>query len=499
MKHLLSKSTYIRGLQCHKSLYLNKHFQSLRDPLSAKQQAIFKRGHSVGELARKLFPGGIDAFPGSYMKSKEWVQKTSELIAAETSVIYEAAFMYNQVLAAVDILVKVEDGWKAYEVKSSVRISPTYIKDASLQYYVISGSGIPLLDFSLVHVNNEYILGDTLEVNRLFAAQSCLKEVQQSREEVAAKVTQLKEVIGSGSAPDVQIGEHCFYPYTCDFKGHCWKHVPEQGSVFDLGGLRKADIFALYHKGRIRMDDLTETDLSSADAKIQLRSFQSRKPHVEKELLQTFISGLVYPLIFMDFETFMPAVPVYKGAHPYEQIPFQYSIHVIRLKGAEPEHFEFVAQPGKDPRKEFIESLLQTLGTEGSILAYNATFERSILHYLATLFPEMKTQIGLAIARMSDLMDPFKKRMFYNYTMKGSASIKSVLPALVPGFSYEGLQIGDGASAMSAYEDLLYSTDLFEIAETISSLKEYCKMDTLAMIMLYRELERVIDEPDSLS
>src|ERR1041385_2627944 len=136
-KHILSKSTFLRGLQCSKSLYLYKNFIQLRDAPSPEQQAIFSRGNNVGLLAQKLFPGGVDATPKKRSDNIAAVNRTRELIEAGATVIYEAAFQHQKVLAILDILVKKEDGWYAYEVKSSLKISNTYILDASLQYWVI--------------------------------------------------------------------------------------------------------------------------------------------------------------------------------------------------------------------------------------------------------------------------------------------------------------------------------------------------------------------------
>lgn len=487
-KHILSKSTFIRGTQCSKSLYLNRFFPALRDPLDDKRQAVFNRGHKVGDLARGLFPGGIDASPGTYKKTEEWVARTAELVQSGQQVIYEAAFIHNEVMVAVDILVREGAAWKAYEVKSSARISAVYLEDAALQYYVISGSGIPLSDFCLVHVNTNYVLGRTLDLQELFTFVPVFRDVSVKTAELEQQVNTFKSVIASGKVPQIEIGEHCHYPYPCDFISHCRKHLPASGTVFDLSGKSAAALYAWYDQGKMQMADLAAEDLDSRDVRIQVEAFLSGKIHVERDSLRMFIDGLRYPLVFLDFETFMPAIPVYPGTHPYEQIPFQFSAHIMEYAGAELQHADMVAYPGSDPRPEFTRELCKVLSGKGSILAYNATFERMIMKQCAAAFPEFSASLEKAIGNMADLMEPFKKKWFYHPAMKGSASIKQVLPALVPGLTYEGMKINNGAAAMTAYEDLSAIHDLFIVEETIADLKSYCAMDTLAMVKLLEVL-----------
>ena len=177
-KHVLSKSTFIKGMQCNKALYYHKHRRELRDELTAAQEAIFAQGTSLGELAQELFPGGVDCTPESYFDFQKAVIRTQEEIEKGTKVIYEAAFQYNGVLAALDILIKHEDGWRAYEVKSSTKVSETYELDATIQYYTIVNSGIELKDISIVHINNQYVKNGPIDVHELFTMESVFERVQ---------------------------------------------------------------------------------------------------------------------------------------------------------------------------------------------------------------------------------------------------------------------------------------------------------------------------------
>jgi hypothetical protein len=205
-KYKLSKSTFLRGVQCEKSLYLHRHHPELRDELSEEQQAIFERGTNVGLLARQLFPGGEDASPEDYSKFFDSIRTTGKLIDAGAGIIYEAAFEYDNTVAAIDILVKSRGVWKGYEVKSSTSVSDTYLLDAAVQYYVITGSGIDLKDISIVYLNNEYVRRGDLDLHSLFAVQSVKKEVLGLQDYVRENIPRLLTVLRRRNIPDIQIG-----------------------------------------------------------------------------------------------------------------------------------------------------------------------------------------------------------------------------------------------------------------------------------------------------
>ena len=234
----LSKSTFIRGLQCEKSLYLYKHNYRLKDPTPSSLQAVFDQGTNIGLLAQELFPYGADASPENHFKMVESVGKTLKFISQGESIIYEATFQYNNVLAALDILVKDEEGWKAFEVKSSTKVSETYIKDAAIQYYTITNSGVDLKDISIVHINNQYTKDGELDIHQLFTIESVYDQVLEFLPQIPNEVRRLKNVIESPEVPNVDIGNHCSEPYDCDFKGTCWKHIPDY-SVFNISRLKQ--------------------------------------------------------------------------------------------------------------------------------------------------------------------------------------------------------------------------------------------------------------------
>ena len=485
-KQLLSKSTFIRSLQCSKALYLYKYFPQLRDKISPEQKALFSRGTNVGIAARDLFPGGVDASPDSHRDYTESIARTKRLMEDGVKIIYEAAFQYERVLAAIDILVFENDEWKAYEVKSSTRISPIYIMDASLQYYVIVNSGVQLADISIININNEYRKKGKVVWDNFFSIHSVLTEVKGNYDLVKNKIAEAKNIITNPKIPDVNIGEQCFAPYECDFKGHCWKNI-SKGSVFELSGISKAEQFNLYNSGVINIEAIPADYPLKKATELQVECIKSNRPHINKEAVKGFLEKLMYPLHFLDFESFMPAIPLFEGCKPYEHIPFQYSLHIQQNDNSIIEHREYLAQPG-DPRKEFINCLLENILPEGNIMVYSAAFERAILNNLKIQFPEHSKKIDSILSRIKDLMDVFENRWYYHPAMKGSYSIKNILPALVPELTYQNLQINSGNIAMTVFESLQNENNLHKIMDHREALLEYCKMDTWAMVKIVEKL-----------
>ena len=490
-KSRLSKSTFIRGLQCEKSLYLYKHHYRLKDPTPSSLQAVFDQGTNIGLLAQKIFPNGADASPENHFKMVESVGKTLNLISKGESIIYEATFQYNNVLAALDILVKDEEGWKAYEVKSSTKVSETYIKDAAIQYYTITNSGIDLKDISIVHINNQYTKDGELDIHQLFTIESVYDQVLEFLPRIPNEVRRLKNVIESPEPPNVDIGNHCSDPYDCDFKGTCWKHIPDY-SVFNISRLKKDKKFDLYNQGVITLDqiDLGYTDLNPNQV-LQVQSEVDGTTHIDIEEIRKFTNGLSYPLYFLDFETIGPAVPKYNGSRPYQQLVFQYSLHIQETLTSEIEHREYLADPSQDPRIGFIEQLISDCGTSGDILVYNIGFERGKLNDLIEVFPEYSNELRGIENRLKDLMIPFQQKWYYTPEMKGSYSIKYVLPALVPELSYNDLEIKEGGTASNTFLSMVNGTFAGDVEETRNQLLEYCKLDTFAMVKILEKLRQV--------
>ena len=250
--HILSKSTYIKGEQCEKALYLFKNRPFLRDKLSMEQRAKFKRGTDVGLLAQQYFPGGINMTPSSPSQfNKKVVETLKNLTNPAVNVMYEAVFQYDDTLIMLDIIVRDGDRWRAIEVKSSLSISPTYMKDAALQYYVLKGCNVPLSDIQLMYINADYERNGNLELSQLFVFQSVKEYAEQYQNVIAKNIAHFKDVIKQPHSPKIPIGNQCDTPYRCEFHGHCWKDVPNDAdqpysidykTLYELLGDRKQSV-----------------------------------------------------------------------------------------------------------------------------------------------------------------------------------------------------------------------------------------------------------------
>ena len=487
-RHLLSKSTFMMGLQCPKRLWLYRNRPDLRPEISPSQQMVFQRGSDVGKLAQQLFPGGKDATPIDFYSYPIAIRQTFEWINEGEKIIYEAAFQYNRVMAALDILVNKDGNWYAYEVKSSTEVKEQYITDVALQYYVITNAGLPVHDISIIHLNKEYVREGEINIQELFTIESIHQEVLDKQAEIKTWIIENKKVMELKEEPIKDIGPHCSDPYECEFQCSCWAHIPDV-SVFNLTRLNSEKKFDLYNNGVIELHQLPKGYSLSTSQQLQVKAHLGNYTHIEAENIQEWLQQLQYPLYFMDFETFMPGVPLYNGSSPYQQIPFQFSVHVQKSENADPLHFAFLGNPETDPRDEFIRQLIEATKGDGSILVYNKAFECTRLRELQQLFPLYTFAIDSILDRILDLMEPFQKKWYYSSEMNGSYSIKLVLPALVPEMSYKGMEIGEGGTAMAAFEGLLNIKDEEEKHKVRNALLEYCKLDTLAMVKILEKLK----------
>ena len=488
-KPILSKSTFLRGLQCEKSLWLYKNRYALKDEILPQQQAIFSQGTNVGVLAQDLFPGGEDATV-AYYEQEKGVALTQRLINEGATIIYEAAFAHDGVYAAVDILVKDDQGWKAYEVKSSTKVSAVNIKDAAIQAYILMNSGIELTDIFIVHINNEYVKNGAIDVQELFTKVSVWDEIQNDLLKAPQQVKIFKNLLAQKGMPNIEIGTQCSDPYDCDFRGTCWKDIPDY-SVFNISNLREKRKFELYNKSLITFQDLDlSTESFNPNHTLQIQSEISGNTFIDRERISGFLEQLTYPLYFLDFETINPSIPVYDQTRPYQQLVFQYSLHVQEKPNGPLQHFEYLAKADSDidPRKGFVEQLITECGDSGDVIVYNIGFERSKLEDAVIQFPEYSAQLQNIISRLKDLMIPFQQKWYYTPAMKGSYSIKYVLPALVPELSYQDLEIQEGGTASLTFSQMVDGSFKGDVDNTRQALLDYCKLDTEAMVRILGRL-----------
>jgi len=489
----LSKSQYMRGLQCPKALWLFKYRQELMAEPDARRQHLFDTGHRVGELAQQLFPGGFEVAyrAGDYLGM---IDETVQSIR-QGDVVYEGSFATGGVFVRADILVRNGEAWDLYEIKATARTKAVHKPDVAVQWYVI-GRHLPLGRAHLVHLNTDYVRDGALDVQNLFTIDDVTEAVEDAQAAIEGKLMQLETML-AGTEPEVPIGTQCNNPYECDFRAHCWRDVPHP-SVLDLCRLNGDRKFEYYHRGIVTYEDVRKHIELNAVQSLQVETALQRELHVDAGALGDYLGDVRFPVGFLDFETFQDAIPRFDGQGPYKNIPFQYSLHVVHETG-ELEHKEFLAGEGEDPRHELARRLLEDLPGEGTIFAYHQSFELGVIRGLARDCTEYDARLMATTHRFKDLEVPFKQLMYYHPDFNGSFSIKSVLPALFPGdpeLDYKQLAIQSGDAAMDIFAQLREIDDPDEKEIIRASLRAYCRLDTLAMIKIWEKLRQAIDETD---
>lgn len=331
----ISKSQFLKGLQCLKSLYLEKYHPELVPETDESQEALFQSGKEVGFVARGLFPGGFE-ISSEDIPIDEQIETTKAEIKKGTKILYEASFSHNGLFVRSDVLTKGSGGWELYEVKSTTKIKEEnfHFEDVAFQYRVLNGLGIPISKAYLVHINNQYERYGDIEVDKLFVVNDISNDIKKMQSDILKQINAQQSML-KGKAPEVDIGEYCETPYECGLKTHCWKHIPRE-SVFNLKG-KGIKPFEFYRKGIVNLSDIPRAKLPT-HGQIQLECALGKKEYINKTALREFIDSLWYPLYFLDFETLRCPIPLFDGTRPYQQIPFQYSLHYIEKEGGKIGH-----------------------------------------------------------------------------------------------------------------------------------------------------------------
>jgi hypothetical protein len=484
----LSKSKYLAGLQCSKLLWYHYNAREEIPPPDDATQALFDQGHLVGELAKSLYPDGIDVAKET-ADFDEVLRQSLEAVSARKP-LFEAAFRYRNAYARADILNPVgKVQWDIIEVKSSTEVKDANIHDLAIQWYAYEGAGLRIRKSFLMHINNEYVRKGAVEPKKLFILDDVTAEVRSLLPDVEKNLRKMIEVIRLKKHPEIAIGPQCTDPYDCPLRQMCWAFLPPH-NVMSLVRLGHKGFELLGH-GIQKIVDIPDQYRLSGSQKIQQRAIRDRRPVVDKHAIASFLRELKYPLYFLDFETFQSAIPPFDGTRPFQQIPFQFSLHVVASKGAGPEHHGFLSSGRLDPRPEILAQLKKLIGNSGSIVCYNASFEKSCLQELVRTFSQYGDWWEAAEPRVIDLLTPFRNFSYYHPDQEGSASIKAVLPALT-GKGYDGMAIADGGAASREYLRVTFGEVTDEERETVRrQLEKYCALDTGGMILIIEALQKL--------
>jgi hypothetical protein len=489
MQRLISKSKFLAGKQCGKLLWTHYNARERIPAVDASTQAIFDQGHTVGRLAQRLVPDGIEIRRGAMTSM---IESTQRALAAGRPV-YEASFAADGIYCQVDILEPAANGaWNLLEVKSATRPKGVNLHDLAVQATCVQAAGLRIDRIYLVLVNSAYVRHGAIDPGALFHRIDWTDEVRARMRTIGSEVAAMQALI-AGPEPDVPIGPHCGDPYECPLKERCWSFLPEHA----VTTLHRAGRSAFEWLGR-GIEDLCDVDSGELSEKqrIQREAVICGEVRVDRDALQTWIAGLTFPLVMLDFEAFAPAVPLFDGTRPYQPVAFQASAHVLATAASAPVHREFLHLQPTDPRPALVEFLLG-LPTTGSLVAWHASYESRILEGLSAAFESSTVELDALRRRLVDLEEPFREFVVHHPRQFGSTSIKNVLPAL-SSLSYDDEAIRSGDVAAARYLRVVHGwpdaeqIDAFAKPELAADLLRYCAKDTLAMVEVWRALEGMV-------
>ena len=432
-----SKSKYTTGIQCPIE---GDHGNVSRDFFSPSNTAALARleiGKTVGALACGLFTPGVKIPYSAAQNYQSMIEQTKQLLQNGTEYIYEATFLSEGVLIMVDILKNTTEGIEIFEVKSSSdtkAIKDIFFHDIAIQKYTLTNLDFNVLDSHLVHLNHDYIRGEELDLNSLFIIENVSSEIEQLQQNIPLALQSLQASLDNEvKEPETDIGKHCKHPYTCSAKEYCWKTqrgIPDYSlfNIFNIGSKKQLD---LYSKGIVDIGDIPSDYPMTEKQEQKVFNYKNQVTHIDKLEIRAFLDTLSYPIYHLDFETFQQPVPEWEGISPYQQIPFQYSLHIQHQDGTI-EHKEFLAVEGADPRQELTERLVGDIPNNVTVLTYNMSFEKGVISKLAQQNTRLSEHLLAINSNIYDLMIPFQQKYYVTPQMNGSYSIKYVLPALVP-------------------------------------------------------------------
>lgn len=499
---LISKTTYLQFALCPKNAWLQLNKPELRSmfELSDFDKSLVAKGNLVESWAQKLFPEGV--LVTEYGERAKDI--TNQYIQEKTKIIFQSTFISDKFLARNDVLEydPKNDCWNLYEIKGTNTLdenenSVDHIEDVAFQVIVLNDLDIKLGQINLIHLNKDYIRDDEIDVRELFIQEDIREQVYNRIETTRVKMKQAAELLFSKNENSLKC--ECIYlgrSNHCSTFNYSHPYVPEY-SVHDLAriGNSKKKLTELIDSRVYNISEIPESIKLSDIQQNQKDIHVSQIPIIDLHSIKSELNSLTYPLYFLDYETYPPAIPLFKGFKPYQQIPFQFSLHVLESPEKELSHFEYLHTEKSDPSKNVIAKLKEYIGQKGSVIVWSKRFEKSINSELAERHPEDTFFLNDLNERIYDLMDIFQKQLYVHPGFKGKTSIKKVLPVLAPSLSYKDLEIQEGGAAMEAWYNLVFKENTAEKKElVVKNLLNYCCLDTYAMYVIWKELNSIIQK-----
>lgn len=497
----ISKSTFLHFQMCPKDTWLQLHRPDFIEKFAPTDfdKHLMEQGTEVETHARQLFPGGVlVAATGDAA-----VQQTHQLMDAKTDAIFQATFLADAFYTKCDVLKpgREPDTWDIYEIKGTNSRKEgsedrDHISDLAFQKRVLTLAGVKVGRAFIVHLNKDYVRAGALDVSSLLTLADSTEPVDKVMPDVVREMEAAREYLNQASEPGIGCDCHLFgRSRHCRTFSYSHPDVPEY-SVHDIAriGASKKKLEELVGRRIFAVEDVPDDFKLSDNQALQVRAHKSKQPIIAEGGIAELLAGYTFPLYFLDYETYAPAIPAFDGFSPYRRIPFQLSLHVLHDDGSEPEHVEFLHSERSDPTLAVAELLSQHIGPEGSVVVWSAPFERGVNKEIAQrLGGAHAAHLEAINGRMQDLRDVFAKQHYVHPAFRGGTSIKDVLPVMVPELSYEGLAIRDGTMASERWWAMT-AADINEAerAAIAAALLAYCKQDSYAMFAIWRKLQDLL-------
>ncbi len=479
------------GLRCCKMLWLLVNRPTLAAAVDNQTSHLFDLGHKIESYAWKLFPDGVSLINGTQINFSQRLIATDKAIHGKALYLFEASFAAENAYCRADVLERVEAiKWNIKEIKMSSHLKSEHAEDIAFQIYCMQQTGQKIERASLIHINNQYVRFGDIQPEKLFIEEDVTDEVNARLPYVQIKLQALINMVAAPEPPHGCIGTQCKVPGRCVFFDFCYKNIPAD-SIYELpNGLSKIQI--LESMGIHLLKDIPQDFKLTERQSAYVQSAKTGKPVVDVLKIGEFLKSLEYPLYFLDFETVNPVVPPFDNCSPYQVSPFQYSLHIQQNQGGELKHYEFLPYDADDPRKALLEDLVSHVGDRGSLISWNMSFEKKVLLGLAAKYSEFARIIDSWQSRFRDLIIPFRGGTYSDHRFKGSVSLKSVLPVMVPSMSYENLTIQHGDDASLFYQEYVEGKiPQSEWLKLHPDMIAYCERDTFGMVAILDELYKV--------
>lgn len=484
-----SKSKLMALRQCPKRLWLEAHHPELRED-STSTEASFQIGHQVGDIARRIYDpearGGLIDVQGEGF-ARAFTRSTELLRSAQP--IFEAGFSAGGAMAFSDVMLPEVAGkqlyWRMVEVKASTSVKDYHRDDVAIQAHIALTAGVPLKSVALAHIDSSWTYPGDDDYRGLLIENDLTEEAFARTAEVKGWIAQAQAVAAEGAEPDIRTGAHCNKPYACGFQEHCSRAEPQAEYPTHWLPYFGSKAEELARQGVIDLRDVPDDLLNDRQQRVKEHTL-SNTVYFDLASATAELAGHGLPAYFLDFETIQLAVPIWKGTRPYQQHPFQFSLHTLSESGRL-DHTGFLDLSGDDPAQPFAHALIAACGLQGPVYVYNAPFETTRIRELAERFPLLSDDLLAINGRVVDLL-PIAREHYYHPSQQGSWSIKKVLPAVVPELRYDALDgVQDGRMAMEAYLEAVHKDTSQERKTQIEhQLTAYCRLDTYAMVRLWQ-------------